>query len=412
MAHLFVHRTNENHPDLQSPGTVARPRGKAMTYGRRLVLAPKIAMLPTILTVVVIYVGCLLWTVFVSFTASQSIPDLTLSGSAQWARLFHDYRWRAAMNNMFVFGAFYVFGCLILGYLLAIFIDQRVRGEDFFRTVFLCPHALSFIVTGELWKWYLDPEFGLQKFVRDLGWSGFTFDWIADRHMAIYTLVIAGIWQSVGVVMVLMLAGLRSVDEDIWKVTRVDGIPPWRVYLQRRAADDAAVDPDQRRSSRDRRSQELRPGHRHDRRRSGHRDRRAVQVRHGVFVRALEHRPCRRGRDDHAAHDHRHRGTSAALAGLATAAARRANRMTAMALARDFPDHAAGPAPRRLSPARMAIYVFLAFSTAFFMLPIYIMVATALKTMPEIRGGSALLWPVAPNLVAWFKAWSTRVRRA
>ena len=202
-----------------------------IAHGRRWVLAPKIAMLPMIVTVVVIFIGCLLWTVFVSFTDSQSIPDLTLSGGDQWVRLFHDYRWRAAMNHMFVFGAFYVIGCLVLGYLLAIFIDQRVRGEDFFRTVFLCPHALSFIVTGELWKWYLDPEYGLQKFVRDLGWSGFTFDWIADRHLAIYTLVIAGIWQSVGVVMVLMLAGLRSVDEDIWKVTRVDGIPPWRVYV-------------------------------------------------------------------------------------------------------------------------------------------------------------------------------------
>jgi glucose/mannose transport system permease protein len=202
-----------------------------MTQGRRMVWAPKIAMLPTILTVVVIYVGCLLWTVFVSFTDSQSIPDLNWSGFERWVRLFHDYRWRAAMNHMFVFGACYVIGCLVLGYLLAVFIDQRVHGENFFRTVFLCPHALSFIVTGELWKWYLDPELGLQKFVRDLGWSGFTFDWIADRHLAIYTLVIAGIWQSVGVVMVLMLAGLRSVDEDIWKVTRVDGIPPWRVYL-------------------------------------------------------------------------------------------------------------------------------------------------------------------------------------
>lgn len=200
-----------------------------MTRRRRLM--PKIAMLPTILTVIVIYVGCLLWTVFVSFTASKSIPDLTLSGFAQWMRLFNDHRWREAMSNMFVFGAFYIIGCLVVGYLFAIFIDQRVRGENFFRTVFLCPHALSFIVTGEVWKWYLDPEFGLQKFVRDIGWSGFTFDWIADRRMAIYTIVIAGIWQSVGVVMVLMLAGLRAVDEDIWKVSRVDGIPPRRVYV-------------------------------------------------------------------------------------------------------------------------------------------------------------------------------------
>ena len=193
-------------------------------------LAPITAMAPAILAVLVVYVGCLLWTVFVSFTDSRSIPDLAWSGFGQWTRLYADYRWRTAMGHMFVFGAFYIVGCLVLGYLLAVFVDQRVRGEDFWRTVFLCPHALSFIVTGELWKWYLDPEFGLQRSVRDLGWTGFTFDWIADRHMALYTIVIAGIWQSVGVVMVLMLAGLRAIDEDIWKVTRVDGIPPWRVY--------------------------------------------------------------------------------------------------------------------------------------------------------------------------------------
>ena len=72
-----------------------------------------------------------------------------------------------------------------------------------------------------------------------------------------------------------------------------------------------------------------------------------------------------------------------------------------------FPAHAAGPLPRSFSPARAAIYVFLAFAAAFFLLPIYIMVATALKSMPEIRGGDALLWPVAPNLAAWFKAWSS-----
>lgn len=202
---------------------------RSMMRGLR--LAPKLAMLPTILAVAGVFVGCLLWTVFVSFTASKSIPDLSFAGIDQWVRLFSDYRWRIAMSNMFVFGAFFIGGCLLLGYLLAIFIDQRVQGENFFRTVFLCPHALSFIVTGQVWKWYLDPELGLQKFVRDLGWTGFTFDWIADRRMAIYTLVIAGIWQSVGVVMVLMLAGLRGVDEDIWKATRIDGIPTWRVYL-------------------------------------------------------------------------------------------------------------------------------------------------------------------------------------
>ena len=204
-------------------------KSKGRKHGRW--LAPVLAMSPTIVKVAAVFVGCLLWTVFVSFTDSRSIPDLTWSGVGQWTRLFTDYRWRAALNHMFVFGALYIAGCLLLGYVLAVFIDQRVHGENFFRTVFLCPHALSVIVTGQLWKWYLDPELGLQRSVRELGWSGFTFDWIADRHLAIYTIVIAGIWQSVGVVMVLMLAGLRGIDEDIWKATRVDGIPAWRVYV-------------------------------------------------------------------------------------------------------------------------------------------------------------------------------------
>jgi glucose/mannose transport system permease protein len=194
-------------------------------------LAPRIAMIPAFVAVLVVYIGCLVWTINVSFTASRSVPDMTYVGLAQWQRLFRDYRWVVAMDNMFVFGACYIAGCLVLGYLLAIFVDQRVKGENFFRTVFLCPHALSFIVTGQVWQWFLNPQYGVQKFVRDHGFESFTFDWITNRSMAIYTLVMAAVWQSVGVVMVLMLAGLRGVDEEIWKATRIDGIPAWRTYL-------------------------------------------------------------------------------------------------------------------------------------------------------------------------------------
>jgi glucose/mannose transport system permease protein len=194
-------------------------------------LAPMIAMLPALAAVLVVYVGCLIWTINISFTASRSVPDLTYVGLTQWVRLFHDYRWAVAMGNMFIFGACYIAGCLILGYLLAIFVDQKVKGETFFRTVFLCPHALSFIVTGQVWQWLLNPQFGVQKFAQDHGWQNFTFDWIIDRNFALYTIVIAAIWQSVGVVMVLMLAGLRGIDDDIWKATKVDGIPASRVYL-------------------------------------------------------------------------------------------------------------------------------------------------------------------------------------
>ena len=122
-------------------------------------------------------------------------------------------------------------GCLVLGFLLAVFIDQQVRAEGLLRTVFLYPHAMSFIVTGLVWQWFLNPSLGLQKLVQDAGFTSFTFDWLVNREMVVYTLVIAGVWQSSGLIMAILLAGLRGVDEDLWKAARVDGIPTWRVYV-------------------------------------------------------------------------------------------------------------------------------------------------------------------------------------
>lgn len=188
-------------------------------------------MIPTFVAALGIFVGCMAWTIVFSFTASKSVPDMTFVGFSQWTRLFSDFRWTLAMKNMFIFGVAYILGSLVLGYLLAIFVDQRVKGEGFFRTIFLCPHALSFIVTGEVWQWYLGPTLGLQKAVRDLGWTSFAFDWLVNRDFAIYAVAIAGIWHGAGLVMVLMLAGIRAIDAEIWKATRVDGIPAWRTYL-------------------------------------------------------------------------------------------------------------------------------------------------------------------------------------
>ena len=195
-------------------------------------LAPKLTMLPVILIVAVVFVGGLLWTVGVSFTASKTMPDWTFVGLDNWERLFSNYRWRVSFINMLIFGAGYIGGCLLLGYLLAIAIDQRVRGEGLYRTFFLFPHALSYIVTGALWQWYLNPTLGLQKFVRDLGWESFEFSILSSRDYAIYAIILAAVWHGAGIVMVLMLAGLRGVDEDIWKATRVEGIPAWRTYLR------------------------------------------------------------------------------------------------------------------------------------------------------------------------------------
>ena len=130
-----------------------------------------------------------------------------------------------------MFGVLFIAGALVLGFVLAVFIDQHVRFEGAFRTIFLYPYAMSFIVTGLAWQWFLHPELGLQKAVRDWGFTSFTFDWIVQPNLVIYTLVIAAIWQASGLVMAILLAGLRGVDAELWKAARIDAISPWRVYL-------------------------------------------------------------------------------------------------------------------------------------------------------------------------------------
>jgi glucose/mannose transport system permease protein len=118
----------------------------------------------------------------------------------------------------------------VIGMLLAIFIDQRVMAEGVLRTVFLYPYAMSFVATGLVWQWILNPELGAQSLLHKMGFTHARFDWIVDQDFVIYTIVIATVWQASGLVMAVMLAGLRGIDDELWKAARIDGIPRWRVY--------------------------------------------------------------------------------------------------------------------------------------------------------------------------------------
>jgi len=213
--------------------SIATPLGAAgkVRTRRRLPVAASLALLPATLIVLVVYVGCMLWTVRLSFTSSRLLPTLDWVGFSQYERLLANERFLVSVENIIVFGVLYIVGCLVFGFLLAVFIDQRVRGEALFRTIFLYSYSMSFVVTGLVWQWYLNPSLGLQAFVQKLGFEGFRFDWVVDPSMVMYALVLAAIWHGAGLVMAILLAGLRGIDEDLWKASRVDGIPAWRMYL-------------------------------------------------------------------------------------------------------------------------------------------------------------------------------------
>jgi glucose/mannose transport system permease protein len=207
-----------------SPAAGSRLAALADTWLPRLVLSP------TIIASLVFVYGFIGVTAWLSLTESRMMPNFEYAGFGQYATLFEIDRWWVAAGNLGIFGGLFILVCLFIGLSMAILLDQRIRHEGALRAIYLYPMALSFIVTGAAWKWILNPGLGLEKMVHDWGFPNFSFDWLVNPDMAIYTVVIAGVWQSSGFVMALFLAGLRGVDDAIIKAAMVDGASLPTIY--------------------------------------------------------------------------------------------------------------------------------------------------------------------------------------
>lgn len=191
----------------------------------------KMASLPMILTALVVFVGGTAWTVTYSFTGSRMLPRTKWVGLDQYERLWSSDRWIISITNLGIYGMCSLILTLFIGFTLAACLDRKIRFEGVFRSIFLYPFALSFVVTGLAWQWILNPDFGMQSVVRDWGWTAFNFDPLNNPDIVMFGLLIAGIWQGSGLIMCIMLAGLRGIDEDIWKAAKVDGIGTVKTYI-------------------------------------------------------------------------------------------------------------------------------------------------------------------------------------
>jgi glucose/mannose transport system permease protein len=202
------------------------------SYSRRFAEAlPKLVLAPSFALVLIFVYGFILFTMILSFTGSKLLPDLShWVGLSNYNRLFAHPNWTVSLKNLAIFASLYIGISSVVGLMLAIFLDQKIRGEGVIRPIFLYPMALSFIVTGIAWKWFLDPGIGLQQIVQSWGFQSFEFRWIKDSQFAVYTIVIAAIWQSSGFVMAMFLAGLRGIDTEIIKAAQIDGASNIQIY--------------------------------------------------------------------------------------------------------------------------------------------------------------------------------------
>lgn len=192
---------------------------------------PKLVLAPSFALILLFVYGFIIFTAVLSFTGSKLLPDFsTWVGFGNYVRLFNHPNWIVSLKNLAIFSVLYIVVCTVLGLGLAILLDQKIRGEGFLRPIYLYPMALSFIVTGVAWKWFLDPGIGLEHVMHTWGWESFSFRWIKEGKMAIYTIVIAAVWQSSGFVMAMFLAGLRGVDNEVIKAAQIDGASTAMIY--------------------------------------------------------------------------------------------------------------------------------------------------------------------------------------
>ncbi len=195
-------------------------------------LLPFWLILPSLIASFLYTFGFTAWTAYLSLSDSGQLPSYNFLGLENYERLWANRRWNIAFSNLFFFSGFYVLGTMAVGLLLAILIDQKVRAESFWRTIFLYPLAVSFVVTGAIWSWLYNPTSGIEFLVRGLGWESFSFSLATSRKYAIWAVIITGIWQASGFAMALFLAGLRSVDQDLVKAAQIDGAGPFRTYVR------------------------------------------------------------------------------------------------------------------------------------------------------------------------------------
>lgn len=212
------------------------PRYAAQTQhashgGRRLERwIPALAVSPAFAVSLCFFYGLTLWVACVSFTDSDGLLHLSFAGFDQYRQLWADPNWSTALWNLLLYVPVAVAVPMALGCLLAILLDQRVRLEGAFRTIYLYPLSLSWIVSGTIWRWLLSPETGIEMWLHRLGFTHAQFDWIVQPRRAIFALAVVAVWHSTGFVTAIFIAGLRAVDDSLIKAALIDGASMPRIY--------------------------------------------------------------------------------------------------------------------------------------------------------------------------------------
>jgi glucose/mannose transport system permease protein len=210
----------------------APPRAARRTPRLRGDMALAVLVLsPSIIAVALFIYSFIGWTFYISTVNWNDIlPDYTSVGLRNWLRMVRDERFQIDLRNLVFFALPFMAQCIGIGFLLAALLDQRIKGEALFRTIFIFPVAVSGIVTGVAWRWLMQPESGINLLFDTVGLGFLKWQWYATPDYGIFAVTIPAAWQMTGYIMALYLAGLRSIPVEVREAAIIDGCGTFALY--------------------------------------------------------------------------------------------------------------------------------------------------------------------------------------
>lgn len=205
---------------------------------------PILTLLPSIALLGVFVYGFIGWSGYVSLTNWNSfIPTLSWAGLRNYVTVLTSFRFQSDLRNIFYFTVLFILGVLVVGLILALLIDQKIRAESLFRSIFIFPMAISFVVTGVIWSWLLNPSTGVNLILKAFGIAGpnwfLSGRFVPGFHLgpvnigvpiALLSVVLAAVWQMSGFSMAVYLGGLRAIPDELKEAARIDGASAWKTF--------------------------------------------------------------------------------------------------------------------------------------------------------------------------------------
>ena len=215
--------------DLAVKSTTVRAKRK-FRVSRDMLLAV-IVLLPSIIAVAVFIYSFIGWTFWISAVNwNDVVPDYTFVGLKNWLSMLANSRFQIDLRNLLMYAAGFMAQCIIFGFVLAAILDERIKGEAVFRTIFIFPFAVSAIVTGVAWRWVMRPDSGLNLLLDGAGMGAFRQLWYGHPTFGILFITIAASWQFIGYIMALYLAGLRGISQEVREAALMDGCNTLTLY--------------------------------------------------------------------------------------------------------------------------------------------------------------------------------------